>query len=239
MDTKNTNDTELVINTEEATNRKKVENYILSYIGKIVTGEENVKLYKDMFAKMSNADFHRYMEGLRDGTITLSIIVPTNSKDINVDVANNYKLAKELNINFFQKLIVGAHDDIPEYKTNKEHMIVKLPIRRVKQTILHKISIPEDNKSIDTTTGTVTGKSQSSQLTYPELQVLTGLGLKYSIREAMKVRGGDIKTGERAQKLLYETGHVSQQEIHDPTTEVESTNTLRNYLLGAHIKSTL
>jgi hypothetical protein len=38
-------------------NRRSTEAYILTYIGKIMPGDENVNIYKKLFAKMSDSDF--------------------------------------------------------------------------------------------------------------------------------------------------------------------------------------
>ena len=38
-------------------NRKKAEEFILKYIGKIVTGNENINLYKELFSNMSDKDY--------------------------------------------------------------------------------------------------------------------------------------------------------------------------------------
>ena len=232
--------TNIEVSTEASTNpkRKAVEDFILKYIKRIVTGKENYELYELLFKSMTDKEFHKFMEDLRDKKATLSVIIP-NGSNIKVDVKNNFKIAKELGYDFFQRVRVEATDDIPAYTTPNKYMVVKLPIRRAAQLLTKKISIPEDNKKIDTLTGQVTSASKGSKLTNPELQVLLGLGLKKSILELMKHRGGDLGSHNAMNSILFNTGTVTQDEINQYSTKVESTKTLKAYLQAMHIKSTL
>lgn len=223
-------------------NRKKTEEFILSYIGKLIKGKQtNVELYKELFKSMSDKDFEQFMTDLRDEKRTLSVIIPNDNSEkteYKVDIKNNIKLAKELGFNMFQKLVVGATEEIPGHITPNEHMIIKLPVRRVAQLVTKKISIPSDNLHIDSSSGQVTGVSKGSKLTNPELQILVGLGLGASIRELMKVRGGDLGAGAAMAGMLVKHGSVSQQNIEPYATDVVSKDTLRAYLNGMHISFT-
>ena len=218
--------------------RKQVEDYILKFIKRIVTGKENYELYEGLFKSMSDKDFDQFMQDLRDKKATLSVIVP-NGSNIKVDIKNNFKLAQELGFDFFQHLHVDATDDIPAYTTPIKYMIVKFPVKRAAQLLSKKISIPEDNKKIDTLTGQVTGGSKSSKLTNPELQILLGLGLKKSIVELMKHRGGDLGSNNAMNNILFNYGSVTQDDLDQYSSKVESTKTLKSYFQAMHIKSTL
>ena len=218
--------------------RKQVEDYILKFIKRIVTGKENYELYEGLFNHMSDKEFDQFMQDLRDKKATLSVIIP-NGSNIKVDVKNNFKLAQELGFDFFQHLHVEATDDIPAYTTPIKYMIVKFPVKRAAQLLSKKISIPEDSKKIDTLTGQVTGGSKASKLTNPELQILLGLGLKKSIVELMKHRGGDLGSNNAMNNILFNYGSVTQDDLDQYSTKVESTKTLKAYFQAMHIKSTL
>ena len=117
--------------------------------------------------------------------------------------------------------------------------MLKLPARRAAQMVSKKISIPSDNKSIDLLTGQVTGKSKGSKITNPELQVLLGLGLKDSVIELMKMRGGDVGEASAMNNLLYKQGLVTQSQAAEYSTSVSSKKTLKSYFNGMGIRSTL
>lgn len=219
--------------------RRAVEDFLLKYIAKIVTGDLNTNLYRKLFDSMSNEEFKDFMTKLRDKEITLSIIVPNGDSKTTCNVENNLKIGKELGFNFFQKLTFEATGDMPTYTTPHEYMLLKLPIRRAAQLLIKKISIPKDSKAIDNLTGQVTGDSRSSKMSNPETQVLLGMGLKDSLLELLKVRGGDKDAANAMNQLLINRGVAHQSDIQAMSSGVESTKTLKLYFNGMHIKNTL
>lgn len=219
--------------------RKDSENFILSILDKIDLGSKrNTQLYKDLFSKMTNDQFHRFMERLRDGEITLSMIIP-NGGDVKVSVENNIKVAKELGHEFFQNLEFSNMPDLPDYITPNKYLTMLLPIRRAAQLLTKKISVPDSDRNIDMLSGQVTGKSKSSKLTLPEIQMLVGMGFKTSIRELIKLRGGDLGGLNAMNNMLFKTGKATQLGVEPYTTGVVSKKTLKNFLRASHIISTL
>lgn len=221
-------------------NRQAAEEFILSYIEKISPGGENAQLYKTAFSKMSNAEFDNYMKGIETGENQLSIQAP-NKGTAKLNLERNIKLAKDLGHDFFQRLWFHGDKETgtPTYLTPVKYMILQLPIRRQAQLLVKKIAIPDNNKQIDQLTGQVTGNSKSSKISYPELQVLQGMGLKASIVELMKYRGGDIGGFSAMNKVIARDGYVHQETIAPYATGVESTKLLKAYLTCAHLQNTL
>lgn len=219
-------------------NRKAAQDLILKFIKRIVTGNENTKLYENLFKAMNDKEFDQFMQDLRSGKASLSVIIP-NGSNIKVDTKINVKLAKELGFEFFQRLKVGATDTIPAYTTPNKYLVFKLPVRRAAQLLSKKIAVPEDDRQVDILSGQVVNSSKGSKLSNPEMQVLIGLGLKDSLVELMKHRGGDLGSGNALNQILFTYGSASQQEIEKYSSKVESTKTLKAYLQAMHIKSTL
>jgi len=221
-------------------NRKGAEELILKYIDKIAPGGENKKLYEDLFKSMNAKEFDEFMVNLKNKKITLCVIVPLNS-DISkhTTVKNNVKIGKELGYDFFQHVTIKGQDGVPPYKSPNKYLVYKLPFRRAAQTISKKISIPKNTKSIDLSTGQVTGDSQSSKLTYPEIQMLTGMGLEKSLKELLKNRGGDLKSQNAMMNILYKTGKIDDATLKQYEDKVISAKTLINYWRASHISTTL
>jgi len=219
-------------------NRTKTEEFILKYVDKIAPGGANKTLYSDLFKSMSDKEFDTFMKNLRDNKITLSVIIP-NGSNIKVTVANNIKIGRELGYEFFQQLAVTGDKNLPPYLTPNKYLVMKLPIKRAAQLLSKKISIPKDNKSIDLTTGQVTGKSKGSKLTAPEIQMLTGMGMTASVRELLKYRGGDLGSLNAMNLALYRNGSVNSNTLEQYATGVVATKTLKNYWRASHIKSNI
>lgn len=215
-------------------NRKKTEEFILKYISKIA-GADNKKLYEDLFKSMNNKEFDNFIELLKNNKTKLSIIAPNGM--VKLDVEKNFKIAKELGYDFFQRVRVGKGKD--GYITTNKYFIANIPVRRASQLLTKKISLPKSDRVIDLTTGQVTGESEGSKLTTPEIQLLTSLGLKASVIELMKSRGGDLGEKNAMISMLTKQGIVSQNVLEAYSTGVISTKTLKAYFQAMHIKNNL
>lgn len=220
--------------------RKQVEQLILSTLDKIDVGssKDNTTYYRELFAKMTDKQFDDFMVKLRDKKITLSMIIP-NGGAVKVDVENNFKIAREFGYEFIDHLKFVDVPNYGTYITPVKYLTMMLPIRRAAQTLSKKISIPESDNKIDMLSGQVTGKSKSSKLTLPEIQILAGMGLKDSIRELVKLRGGDLGGKRAMNTYLIKTGEVSQSDVEPYTTGVKSVQVLKSYFKAIHIASTL
>lgn len=219
-------------------NRKKVESFILTYIGKIMPGNENTDIYKKLFANMSDSDFDVFIDELDKGTRYLSIIAPNFYKD-RLSVDNNLKIAEELGHNFFQQLWIQGKGDIPTHLTPVSYLVIDLPLRRASQILIKKISVPENNRTVDIMTGQPTGESKGARISHPELQVAAAMGLEKSLIELMKYRGGDAKGGMALNAMLNKYGTANLSTLNNYASGVESTKTLKTFLTAAHLKSTL
>lgn len=217
--------------------RKQVEDTILTYVKKITNDERNVNLYKDLFKRLSNDEFDNWMLDLKNRKTTLSVIAP-NGEDNGISKENNIKVAKELGYDFFQHLTITKKDGT-KYTTPIKFFIVKLPIRRFQQILSKGRLVVTNTKKVDMLTGQVTSDSRCSKITLPELNVLTSLGLNYTARELMKIRGGDLGASRALDNQLVTQGTASQTEIEKYSTTTLSVQSLKAYLLGLHIRSTL
>lgn len=219
-------------------NRKKAEEFILKYIDKLLPGSPNADMYRDLFKGMSDAEFDKWMKNLNNGTEQLCLVAP-NMQKYRLDITRNLEIAKELGHNFFKRIWLQPKDGSPAYLTPKAHLVYKLPIRRQAQLLIKKISIPKDNNTVDVLTGQPTGDSKGGKISYMELQILSAQGLDKSIRELVKIRGGDEKGFHAFNTLIGRHGSVSQAEIAPYEGKAKSTETLHALLTAAHLENTL
>ena len=219
-------------------NRKAAEKYICDYIDRFLENTSNSEIYKNLFASMSDENFLAFMKKLKEGSAKLAIIVP-NFSESKLSMERNFKIAKELNFSYFERIWMNDGDGTPPYLTPIKYMVVDLPLRRQAQLLVKKISIPEDNKSVDDLTGQPTGKSKGSKISYPEIQILAALDLEDTLTELIKARGGDNDMFNNMNNAISKTGAVSLKAIDTGNTTVTSTDTLKTLLTCCHLANTI
>lgn len=219
-------------------NRKAAEAFILKFVKELDPSGYNEKQWNKVLTNMSDKQFDEYMKGLRDGTQCMVAFKPLyEAKGITLN--NNFQVAKKYGLSFFEKLNFTNNPNEPDYQTPIEYMVLDLPYRRQSQTLIKKISVPDNNKTIDQLTYQPTGASKGSKISYPELQVLIGMGMDNCIEELIQYRGGD-RGGFRAYNtMVMRYGTVNMQTINAYKTGVDSTKTLKVYLTSMHVSNTL
>lgn len=221
-----------------AGNRKAAEKFLLDHIEALLPGGGNREIYEKYYAGMSDTQFDAYMGRLHTGEEPLSITAPNMAK-VKLSVERNFALAEKLGHNFFQRLWLKNPHGPGHYLTPLKYLVVDFPVCRQAQLLTKKVSIPEDNNSVDDYSGQPTGKSQGSKLSYPELQILAAMGLDYNITEMMKFRGGDAKAFDAQNRQISETGTTSQESIEHLGGHVTSKQSFATFLTCMHIDHTL
>lgn len=219
-------------------NRKKAEEFIFQFLKDLEPTGYNVNLYKEIFKNMSDKDFDEYMKKIRNQEAFIVVFKPAyEAKGITVE--NNLKIAPKYGVEFFEHLVYTNNNDTPDYKTPIKYLVVDLPYRRQSQTLVKKISIPENNNVIDQLTYQPTGDSKGAKLSFPEVQVLIGMGLENTLSELMRFRGGDRNGFNAYNAMFMRYGNANLKTLENYSTGVESTKTLKTYLLAMHISNTL
>jgi hypothetical protein len=220
------------------TKREEVQNFIMDYVEQMLPGGGNRKLYEEYFATLNDEQFDDFMKKLKTKERKLFIVAPNFQKN-RLSTERNIKIGKKLGHSFFERLWIESKGDTPTYLTPIPYMVVDMPVCRQAQVRVKKISIPEDNKSVDDFTGQPTGKSKGSKISYPELGIMAAMGLDNSITELIKYRGGDMGGFNAMNQSISRTGSVSLNAISPYSTGVESTKLLKTLLICMHLKNTL
>lgn len=219
-------------------NRKKAEEFILQFLKDLEPTNYNIEQYKKIFSSMSDSDFHKYMNGLREGSQYIVGFKPLyEAKGLTVE--NNLKVAKKYGLKYFEKLIYSGDKESPDFKTPIEYLIIDLPYRRQSQTLIKKVSIPDNNKIIDELIYQPTGDSKGAKISFPELQVLVGMGLENTISELIRFRGGDRNGFNAYNAMFLRYGSANLKILENYSTGVESTKTLKIYLTALHLTNTI
>lgn len=219
-------------------NRKKATAECLQWINELVPGGEAVKDMETVLNGLSDAQFDELMQKLDSEEEILSIAIPNLGKD-RLEVERLLKVGKKLGHEFFEQVWLTDAKTGVTYLTPEKYLIVDLPLRRQQQLLTEKISIPENNRSIDELTGQVTGDSKGASLSLPEMQILRSQGLDRPILEMIKVRGGDERAQRAIHRQIIETGGASLDSVLGAGTRVKSTDTFGTLLKGMHLNNNL
>ena len=216
--------------------RKEVETFILEQINQLDPSGTNGNRYKDRFSKWSDTEFQDYMVGMRDGVHRLTLYVP-NLK-LNLKMKDIFKVSHNLNLELFEQLRLWDSITKRYYITPQQYPVLLLPVRRLKQYLMDKISLPESDTKIDAFTGQVVKPDKGSSVSSVEMQTILSKGLKTSITELIRVRGGDLGAYASFKSQLEETGEASLNDIPDDS-RARSSVVLKTYLLAMHVNSNL
>lgn len=193
------------------TKKDKIKNHIVKVMNQLDPSGENGERYKKLFDSMNERKFKDYMQKLKDGDIQIYIVTP-NLK-IHLKMNDIKKAAKITNTKLYQKIWMTDKDTGVEYLSNEEYPIYNLPIKRMQQTVDKKLNVASSKAKIDSMTGTVSESDKSSSISNPEIQILFANGLETTLKELLKMRGGDSHAYSEFKRQLEETGQVDLERI--------------------------
>ena len=219
-----------------AEKKKRIIAHMKKYFDKMDKTKFSSKRLEDLINSFSKEEMDKFIARLKSGETILKLYTP-NLKN-NLEMSSLLKLADELKIKVFERLNIQTTDRDEGYITNPEFMVVRIPIRRTQQTVEHKRALPHEDKKIDVLTGQRMGDDRAARFTNPELQALLGRGLKSTVEELMRYRGGDILNYSLYKAALEDTGGVNNNDL-DPNSKTRSSVVLSVMLKSMGIDNNL
>lgn len=192
--------------------RLKIERMILDTVKLMEPGGTNYELYKQKFASMDDKAFEKFMTEIKDGKRKLPFMMP-NMKVV-LQQKDLVKAADACGAEIFSKITYEDPVTGITYTTPHECIVLNLPVRRTRQFLQHGLSVPEGDSRVDSLTGQVMKPDQASKFSFVEMQLLRGRGMDATIREFMKIRGGDLDAYASYKQQLEETGTFSQESLN-------------------------
>ena len=197
--------------------RKKIEEYIISSMKLLDRHTDtNTTYWKNFLSSLSDADFDKFMNCLKNGTANIHMYVPPLI--VKLRNAELIDAAHKLGVKLMHRIWMTDAATGMKYLTPEEYLVVQLPVRRQQQFLDEKISVPDDDKTIDGLTGQVTGDSKACAITNPEIHIMQARNLDASLYEYANVRGGNIHNYAEFKRSLEETGSVSLNQL-DPSNK--------------------
>lgn len=219
-------------------NRKKAEATLLKWIEELEGGTENVTIYKEMMAKMSNKEFDQWMQALESEEEILAFFTPNGKKRV-LSSERAISVGEKLGVKFFERVWLTDHVTGERFLTPLPYMILTVRVARQNQHLIKGISVAENDRVIDNLTGQVTGVSKSAKISLPELLQLQAKGLDASILELIKVRGGDPKAERYMKESVSQSGTFSVEGAKALGSKPTVTKSLRALFLSIHLDSTI
>ena len=194
---------------------------------------KNTQIYKDLFKKLSNAEFKDFVERLRTREYLLSVVYPNGDKDVKISLSELDKAYKKYDIPLQVKAIL-KEDDF-RYETDIEYTMLILPLRRFKQHMIKGLAVPKDNSKRDAVTGQVVGPSRTGAVSNAEIPVLAGSGLKEVLDEFISVRGGDVSATTKLTENIINNGTATLKDLAPYRTGSKSVPALKSLFKAMHI----
>lgn len=195
--------------------KQAIINYICKYCDIMDPSKLNSNRYKKMLSNMSDKQFHDFMVNLRDNRFQLHLVAP-NMK-INLTVKNMIKAADTMGLKLFHRVWMRDRATGRRFLSDNEYLVVQLPVRRQEQFIDKKMSVPDNDRTIDGLTGQVSWDSAACSITNPEIQILASRNMDASLYELVNVRGGNINSYAEMKRSLEENGEARLNDL-DPSS---------------------
>lgn len=213
--------------------RQKVQEYILRTVRMQDPSLYNSKIYEEQFAKMSDTDFDKWMQTLRDNKhAKLKLLVPPFKVVLTIEAC--LKTAKFLGVEMTERLRLWDPKGQRYCLTPEKYFVLRLPVRRLKQYLLDGLSVPDSDKRLNPLTDQVTKPDKGSAISFPQAQMIAEKGLTTTLHELISIRGGDMEAYSAMKTNIEETG-VSDTSVMEGTKGVRSTQTLRTFINAMHM----
>lgn len=213
-----------------------VEREILKTIALMDPSGYNTKIYKKQFSEMSDVAFDHFMKQIRDKQRVLVLYAP--NLVVTLTMRDLLAAAHSLKLELFERIRMFDSVTKRYYLTPQKYLILKLPVRRLKQYLMDKLSVPDGDKTIDLMTGQVIRPDKGSAISLPEAQTMDSKGLSHSLTELFNIRGGNPQAYAVFKASLEETGQATLGEI-EWSGGVRSAKVAEVLLYSMHLKNNL
>ena len=215
--------------------RKELEAIIYKFFDKMDKSETNSEYYKNLFAKMNNDEFYKFIS--LDFPYRFHhkpwVVEPTMD---DIKSALNFigvPLLEKVSASYVFKNDKG----IPV--NSKPAIVIYVPNKKMQQFITHKNSVAIDIDNRDMKTGQLLGGDKGGKSTDRELESLGILGLDNVMEEFTTAKADSMESKSLMYNAISTTGQVSIKDIETDNSDSLSKNLMSVYLIGANIMSNI
>ena len=220
---------------KEMTNklRKECEELIYKVFDALDPSKANSNHYKEMFSKMSNEQFKKFV------SLRFPYRFHLTPFEIEPGFAETKKALDILGVPMLEKIAEPYYyeDENGNSVTTKECLVGYLHIKKVQQFITKKNAMSVDIAQRDMKTGLLLGHDKNGKESDREVESLVINGLTNTMKEFSTVRADAMEAKNLAYNTINTTGSVSLKELQIDPKDSLSKNMMNVYLLGACIYS--
>lgn len=213
--------------------RKKAEMKILQFISEWDKSGYNINEYKEVFSKMSDAEFLVWMEQLRDGKAHLHYEINGREKPPTVDTIENIGKKYGVSLKEFVILPFRSSDPNKPMVTKGKVPILMIPVRRLQQMVEKKNSISGDNDCVNPITGQVTGASKSAKWSNSQTFSVATTDQVHVNKEFLGPRADDEVSKREMIDQIEKYGRVRLEDLDIKPHNKQSLNTTYVFLRAA------
>lgn len=215
--------------------RKKAEDLVYSVMEKLDKAEYNVAYYKNLFSKMSDTEFYNFCKR------TLPFRFHTKPFVIEPKMYDIEEALKVLNVPLLEKVALPYlymdKDGNPVW--SKEAMVIYIHIKKMKQFITKKNSIPSSIDNRDMKTGLLVSHDKGGKNSDREMEALAVMGLDKTMDELSTWRADYMDAKSSAYQTISTLGKISEKDIDIDDNDSIAKNTLNAYMVSSLINSNI
>ena len=215
--------------------RKKAQALICAYFDQVDKTKANGDYYRELFAKMSDAQFKKFVSKQLPFKFQPKpfVIEPTMS-----DANDGLKV---LNVPLLERVYM------PYLYTNKDGkpvatkpcMVIWVHLKKMKQFITKKNSMSTDIDQRDMKNGLLVNFDKNGKTSDREFESLGIMGLDNTIEEFSRSRADSLRAKDATYNTIMTLGKVSKEDVPLDQDDSLSKNLLNVYMLGCGLNSNL
>lgn len=215
--------------------RQEIETLVLNSMNVLDKSGTNTEYYKDLFARMSDAQFTSFISKKFPFKFQYRPSVVEPSMD-DITKALDY-IGVPLMEKITEPYVYTNKDGVPV--STKECLVIYIHHKPVQQFITKKNKWSMDTSNRDMKTGRLVGADKGAVASDREFESMAVQGMDKTMREFYTIKADSMSAKNLANNIIGTTGMLRLDDIPIDKDDSLSKNLMNVYMIGAHINSNL
>lgn len=215
--------------------REEIEKLVISSMDVLDKSKTNSDYYKDLFSKMSDAQFEKFIAKRFPFKFHYRPSVVEPSMD-DVTKALDF-IGVPLMEKVYEPNVYINKDGVPV--NTKEALVVYIHHKPVQQFITKKNKWSMDTSNRDMKTGRLVGADKGAVTSDREFESMAVQGMDKTMREFYTIKADSMNAKNLANNIIGSTGMLRLDDVPIDRDDSLSKNLMNVYMIGAHLNSNL